>query len=69
MVIILSKTQAADMSLESFTDFIRAAFYTGHSMVYIQQMVSSPVHQKERDNVVALAIALGMTDADIIRVK
>lgn len=69
MNVILTKSQAADLSLECFNEFVRAAFFTGHSLVFIQQMVSSPVHQEERDILVALAHQLGMTDADTVKVK
>jgi len=69
MNVILTETQAADLNFECFGQFIKAAFYTGHSMVYIREMVSSPAYQKERDSIVALAIALGMNDTDTIKVK
>jgi len=69
MNILLTAEQAADISYECFREFVRAAFYTGHSLVYIKEMVSSPQFEGERKAVIELALALGMNDADVIRIK
>lgn len=68
MQIKLTWNQAADLDYKNHSEFIRAAFYTGHSLIRIKELTSGRIHERERLIVIELAYKLGMTDADTVRI-
>lgn len=69
MKITLTKAQAKDLNLSNQLDFVRAAFYTGHSLGYIQEYAYSDAFERERNSVIRLALSLGMSDRDTVGVS
>lgn len=69
MQITLTKSQAAAVKPDRDPVFVRAAFYTGHSMSVIMELASAEVLKGEREQIKRLAAGLGMTEADIVKVK
>lgn len=69
MQVLLTLPQAKAVKLDKDPTFVRAAFYTGHSFSVIAELAGSEVLKGERDEVKRLAFALGMTEADTVKVK
>lgn len=68
MQVFLTPAQAVSVKLESNHLFVRAAFYTGHSLLTVQELVRSDIFACERRDIVELAFNLGMTDSDTVEV-
>lgn len=69
MEVILTKKQAIDLGLDDNNlEFVRAAFYTGHSMFFIKEHIHADAYDRERTDIIQLAKDLGMSDADTVGV-
>lgn len=69
MNILLTQAQADDLDLETNREFLLAAFYTGHNIIYIKELLSSYAYYQERVTIVSLAYKLGLSEADTIEIK
>lgn len=64
MTIYINKNQAKDIKWDQDKNklLIRACFYLGYNLNFIEGVVNNPIAKGEADDIVQTALALGLND-------